>query len=327
MYRTCIFCHRSLGANRNIEEFPVGRRLAFDSAKGRLWVVCRRCGRWNLSPLEERWEAIESCQRQFRASRLRLATPNIGLARVADGLDLVRIGQPLLPELAAWRYGPEFLRRRRTSLVATSGLAVGIGVFSGVTALTIASPLALAIALSPDWLELYRTRRRIVARVVIDAGMAIVRGSHALRARILPCYEEGKTWSLYVGHERGELRLRGAEALRVAGSCLTRVNRKGARKRDVQDAVALLEYSGGAEGLFGRVGRLGLTVPELQETEIEELATVTGSMASLPPAERLALEMATQEENERRAMQGELIELERAWREAEEIAAIADNLL
>jgi hypothetical protein len=65
----------------------------------------------------------------------------------------------------------------------------------------------------------------------------------------------------------------------------------------------------------------------LQETEIEELATVTGSMASLPPAERLALEMATQEENERRAMQGELIELERAWREAEEIAAIADNLL
>jgi hypothetical protein len=37
--------------------------------------------------------------------------------------------------------------------------------------------------------------------------------------------------------------------------------------------------------------------------------------------------MAANEDAERRAMQGELTELETAWREAEEIAAIADNLL
>ena len=37
--------------------------------------------------------------------------------------------------------------------------------------------------------------------------------------------------------------------------------------------------------------------------------------------------MALHEESERRAMQGELEELERAWREAEEIAGISDNLL
>jgi hypothetical protein len=37
--------------------------------------------------------------------------------------------------------------------------------------------------------------------------------------------------------------------------------------------------------------------------------------------------MALHEETERRAMQGELEELERAWREAEEIAAISDSLL
>jgi hypothetical protein len=36
--------------------------------------------------------------------------------------------------------------------------------------------------------------------------------------------------------------------------------------------------------------------------------------------------MALHEEAERRAMEGELAELERAWREAEEIAGIADNL-
>ncbi|HMH86422.1 MAG TPA: hypothetical protein VK529_10795, partial [Gemmatimonadaceae bacterium] len=63
MYSTCLFCHTELGANEAVEHFPVGRRLAFDAAKGRLWVVCRKCERWNLTPVEERWEAIEECER------------------------------------------------------------------------------------------------------------------------------------------------------------------------------------------------------------------------------------------------------------------------
>jgi hypothetical protein len=42
---------------------------------------------------------------------------------------------------------------------------------------------------------------------------------------------------------------------------------------------------------------------------------------------RLALEMALHEEAERRAIEGELELLEEAWREAEEIAGIADSLL
>src|SRR5512140_1918048 len=104
MYSTCIFCHSHLGANDSIEHFPVGRRLAFDAAKGRLWVVCRRCERWNLTPLEERWEAIEQCERLFRGTKLRVSTDNVGLARTADRLELVRIGSPQRPEMAAWRY-------------------------------------------------------------------------------------------------------------------------------------------------------------------------------------------------------------------------------
>jgi len=47
---------------------------------------------------------------------------------------------------------------------------------------------------------------------------------------------------------------------------------------------------------------------------------------NLSPVERLALEMALHEETERRAMEGELAMLEDAWREAEEIAAIADSM-
>src|SRR5439155_17344040 len=81
MYTTCLFCHSDLGANYFLPTFPVGRRLAFDPKKGRLWVVCTRCGRWNLTPLEERWEAIDDCERLFRGTRLRMSTDNIGLAR------------------------------------------------------------------------------------------------------------------------------------------------------------------------------------------------------------------------------------------------------
>ena len=112
MYSTCLFCNHSLGANEAIEAFPVGRRLAFDQRRGRLWVVCRKCEKWNLTPLEERWDAIEACERLFRDTRKRVSTDNIGLARLTEGLELVRIGEPQRPEFAAWRYGDQFGRRR-----------------------------------------------------------------------------------------------------------------------------------------------------------------------------------------------------------------------
>ena len=113
MYATCLFCNTHLGANEAIPTCPVGRRLAFDPAKGRLWVVCARCGRWNLTPLDERWEAIEGCERLFRATRLRVSTDNIALAQTRVGLELVRIGPALFPEIASWRYGARLRRLDR----------------------------------------------------------------------------------------------------------------------------------------------------------------------------------------------------------------------
>ena len=88
-------CKRPLESNEVVETFPVGRRLAFDAAKGRLWVVCRKCQRWNLTPLEERWEAVETCERIFHETRMRASTENIGIARHKEGLELVRIGNPV----------------------------------------------------------------------------------------------------------------------------------------------------------------------------------------------------------------------------------------
>lgn len=49
-------------------------------------------------------------------------------------------------------------------------------------------------------------------------------------------------------------------------------------------------------------------------------------LASMPPAVLLAVEMAAHEQTERAAMEGELAKLAEEWRDAEEIAAIADNM-
>ncbi|WP_419947956.1 hypothetical protein [Candidatus Palauibacter sp.] len=53
---------------------------------------------------------------------------------------------------------------------------------------------------------------------------------------------------------------------------------------------------------------------------------MSGTLAGLKVDVRLAIEMATHEQAEREALEGELKELEARWREAEEIARIADNL-
>src|SRR5918992_336935 len=111
MYSACLFCNANLGENDQLPTFPVGRRIAFDEAKGRLWVVCARCARWNLTPLEERWEALEACERLYRGTRLRVSTDNVGLAQLRSGLELVRIGPALYPEIASWRYGTRLLQR------------------------------------------------------------------------------------------------------------------------------------------------------------------------------------------------------------------------
>jgi len=50
------------------------------------------------------------------------------------------------------------------------------------------------------------------------------------------------------------------------------------------------------------------------------------TIAGLPAPSRLALEMILHESDERRALEGELAALEERWKEAEEIAAISDDL-
>lgn len=324
MYATCLFCNAGLGGNEVVESFPVGRRLAFDAANGRLWVVCRKCERWNLSPLEERWEAIEECERRFRDTRLRVSTDNIGLARLSEGLELVRVGPALRPEFAAWRYGDQFGRRRRRQLIR---VGLGVGIVGGAVAGGIALGVSAGIGVGGGgwwiWRGIYAGYRRIaygspeavVARVPYDDGRKVV----ALRRQQLGEVRlgTGREGRLFVSIPRadhvGAVHLYGDEAQRAAGYVLPAINAAGAERREVQRAVELIEQSRRSPEDFVR--------------DIARGVGGGGRVLNLPNATRLALEMASHEESERRAMEGELALLEAAWKQAEEIAKIADNLL
>ena len=312
MYSTCLFCHGDLGTNESVEHFPVGRGLAFDAAKGRLWVVCTRCGRWNLTPLEERWEAIEECERYFRDTRLRVSTDQVGLARLRSGLELVRIGEPLRGEMAAWRYGDQFGRRRRSALIKV-GLgagAVGAAVLGGVSAGVITGVPFFWMWVGRRWVADFHDSRR-VARLATPHGVREVRRRNLqqLRLRAVGPHD----YRLDVTHDRGWEEYSGPEALRMAGQMLPLLNGFGATDGQVRSAVGEIERVGDPERYFNFAA------------QVAQRAGVT-SLARYPREALLALEMAAHEEQERRALEGELAALEAAWKEAEEIAAIADDL-
>ena len=338
MYSACIFCRAGLGRNEVIEHFPIGRRLAFDAAKGRLWVVCRRCERWNLTPLEERWEAVEECERRFRETRLRISTDNIGLARLREGLDLVRIGAPLRPEFAAWRYGDQFGRRRRRAMVQGAlGVAIGSGLLIGgaaagllVGTAGLATNLAInafsVIKLKSGMLHLpHPNGGHLVMTPQQHGGVRLVEGKPGawqLEVPYVALVPEPRAWwrAAFNSTEIGRVRLEGADAMRAAARLLPLINARGATPRRARDAVQLIEDAGGPERYFPSAAA------SVRRWAVQQYWGDTGAIRHLPHPVRLALEMAAHEETERRALEGELALLEQAWRDAEEIAAIADSL-
>jgi hypothetical protein len=336
MYSTCLFCHASLGGNEAIESFPVGRRLAFDAEKGRLWVVCRKCARWNLTPIEERWEAIEECERAFSSTRLRVSTDNVGLARLSEGLELVRIGRPQRPEFAAWRYGDQFGRRRRRYLMYSGALSV-----AGVSAFVAGPVLGLAIGGAVNSVAILVNlfaQTRVRARIAVPEGgrPAVVRQAGLGKISIL---SDGDAWrirmpldsAVLTGPDRdATVTLEGEAALRGAATILSVSNDAGANDRRLRAALDVVSETPDAAALFIDTTRKTWKVDQGRNRWTLQERAGTGKaemrLIDIPPEIRLALEMATNEDIERRAMEGELAILEEAWRQADEIAAIADHL-
>jgi len=335
MYRNCIFCSADLGANEAFETFPVGRSVAFDGHRGRLWAVCTRCGRWNLAPLEERWEAVEDAERSFRQSRLRVQSENIGLCKLPDGTRLIRVGQALAGELAAWRYGDQLVRRRRQYLIG--GIAVGAAALvavGGMIAVGIGGGMGGFWTMAVHaWEE--KQQRKVIHRLpaaLSPTGRDVaIRRWHVLGARLATADDGGVSlhvpdvqrekrkvdgWGRNQFYGDPDLVLPPDHARTVLNRAMVLVNKKGASRDRVGDAVRLLGDAHSAEAYLREAALRGGVLGKRQGMEKQQLT----------PVAALALEMALHDEQERRAMEGELAGLEAAWRQAEEIASIADAL-
>jgi hypothetical protein len=342
VYSTCIFCQRSLGSNETFATFPVGTRLAYDAQKGRLWVVCPHCARWNLTPLEERWEAIEEAERRFHHTRLRAGTGEISLARLREGTELVRIGRPPGLELASWRYGDAFNRRRTQHLYMAGGVIAGAGLaMAGAVSIGLgivsAWQLANAVYVGHEEGAPWRT----IARLRRPDGRVVAIRPELLKHSHIRATERGEL-EVTLGHGRSPWTLRryeplvlsGDEARRALGQLLPAVNRLGGKGTEIRDAMARLESAASPDEFIRHVARRGERLTPIRTVYWRQFAGFVGTpektgsgLFALPRPVSLALEMATNEERERRAMEGDLALLEAAWRDAEEIAAIADDLL
>jgi hypothetical protein len=242
----------------------------------------------------------------------------------------VRIGQPLRPEFTAWRYGEHLRRRRRKFMLGFTGSvlmapAMMFALPSVFTSLT--SPLAGVAGLMPlagiQGMQLWsamrdRSRRAGVLRLP-DGALVPLFARHAARTQI-GATRDGD-WDVTVHYrDRAQnfgpltdvtrpLRLHGAEARRVARDVISHVNGIGGSRLDIHEAVKAIDETGHESVLLKRIA---------------ERAT---KYTDVPPplSSTLALEMLLHEEDERRAMAGELGDLYARWEEAERIAKIADG--
>lgn len=373
MYSTCTYCYCPLGTNAVLETFKVSRRVAFDPAKACLWAICKHCARWNLAPVEERWEAVDECERRFRATSLRYSSGNIGLAWLHNDLELIRVGPALRPEVAAWRYGRVLTRRRSLATHAVERLASTM--VRAVHALTSSRHVRTRdprAAFAQTVLAMYGNRVLDLVHLPSDFApqdedvpVAVVRFRHLTRAALVRP-EPGQPWALHVPHDHGVLKIQGDAGVRAAARVLAIINgtergggyshvliESAARKVDESAfpgsyfnrvlAIALRSHWGRGSGEETALVHRQVDALEVASTDVERLAfRLTGrtfwgqggigsepsaALLDVPLVDRLALEMAAHEESERRALEGELSDLEEAWREADEIATIADALL
>lgn len=301
---------------------PVGKRIAFDSRRGRLWVICPHCVRWNLVPFDTRLETIDRCEELFATTPRRFSTDNIGIARHPEGVDLIRIGPALGQEYAAWRYGDTFGKRRRKHLwLAGAGIAILGGYIGGGLAFGLpVTGVSYLFQFGPMML-----RQRVSLRFPREGAAPIFLSDDAIsRVKVQGSKEGGlqlhcsarssSSLNPFAGRSWGrEHLLEGQEAIQLLVRVMARMNRSGGTSRQISDAVSLLEGERDPVRLIVPRTRTGLTFPSpLSELDTQRL---------------LAIEMAVNTTEEERALTGELHLLEWQWKEAERLAKIADDLV
>jgi hypothetical protein len=261
---------------------------------------------------------------------VRLSTDNIGVARLGDGTDLVRVGNPLRPELlpgamaASSCPAGRLIRDRRNGLIAAQ---VALAMMAGPIAPLLIPGIAAA--------NLWRLARRPAIRLTLSDNQELVLSRSQIEgAELLAVRDAPERWCLALEHLEshhplGRLGLKrrfvserailtGEEARHAVTFILPRLNPAGGSRREVAEAVRWLEAVKGPDQAFGSCARSHHVRPTLDGNK--------SKLATMHTEVRLALEMAAHENEEQRVLRGELSILELAWRREERLAAIADRL-
>jgi hypothetical protein len=320
MFTRCIFCHSDLPANQTVEQFPVGTRIAFDPGRGRLWVVCKHCSRWNLAPIDERWEVLEALERlSVDRGRLLSQTEHIALIRVED-IEIVRVGRAKLAEEAWWRYGAEMQKRRSRYKVVQ---AVQVATIVGLMSTGIGGAYLFLGGGDPfnDYLRwrkfgktLWRGEMKCPVCGAVLKEVSFKRSKHM----ILTSDDNGqpvlhlRCRNCGFSNAEGGTRFSGPQADAMLRRTLAYHNFSGAKEQHVKDAVGTIDQAGSPERLIRELARRHFRISH----EKRKSAGLS-----------IALEIAVNDETERQLLELELKELEARWREEEELAAIVDGEL
>ena len=345
MYNSCLRCNGSLGTNTEIPHLSVGRKIAFDAHRGRIWVICARCGQWNLTPLEERWEALAECEELATKAEARTSGTTAALAQTASGLELLRVGGMSDADIANWRYGRRIgdrSRRQLWMLMPHMGAAVSMGTTTWLTTRHLLASVWVSMISGILLFSLWRKPPRLWTRFDDGSGRSRLlwfwQRQHARFER--PPRERVV---LVLPRWRGDLRLTGDRAAAALASLLPRINGADCAGADVSRSVGFVSAAekdvwvkpskpgrGARRRQRSRKGPIPAPLPpprQLRPWELLAHYSPTVWLERVPPEHRLALEMAATEEMEQGELTARAESLAEEWRDEEEIGAISDDLL
>jgi hypothetical protein len=320
LFTKCLFCGCGFPRNSLFNLVPPGERLAYDPERSRIWSICARCQRWNLIPIDDRYDAIDVLERAVSDRGHFLAgTANISWYQV-DDISVIRIGPARLIERVSWRYGRELIKRGRSyERPRTRFVAATLGAFARL------GEAFGAFELDRDWgpsgaADILRWQR---FGSVAWTGRTPCPYCHS----VLHTLYFGVSWWLRPRFDHGRLvvgvpctrcdpwtprnvfDVTGTSAQQLLRRALAYQHIAGASEREVTHATKLIERSGSAERL------------------VLDLSDGRTSLWSLGPLRTLALEIAANHLSERRQLELRLHGIEAEWRIEEGLAAIIDDEL
>jgi hypothetical protein len=299
----------------------VGRTVAFDPDRGRLWIVCGWCGHWSLEPIEERWEAVEELERRARGRSTVLgATDRISLLSLGR-LEAVRVGPAPAREEAWWRYG-KALRGRRlryNTITRIGGTVAAVAVTTGVTGFALLMPEVVMLK--------WRSVRAAIGQARKSGAEAAE--SFERRFRYGRLAWRGSTSCISCGHRLVELTFQDSGKATLYPDYTIHIPCQRCRSTQGGHVISGLE----AEHLTRRLlayeniagaddGQLAAAVQLIRSGKI---GTHDGRSLRRAPREMLiGLELLVAEQREARALGWEIADLQARWETAEALAQIID---